>query len=384
MDHEPKTTSPFLVTGKGPLSSKALSTLRIMAFLDSRHIHKDLFEHLRQSFLVKNEELLFDFPITAMAQNEACAELIAASLIQLNKEDKALSMRAEIQTSVLADMQPAGLIPPLFNAMVQILTGVWPQMICVPNRTVNEGELAVATAQGTNIEAYLKTRYLESQTSVLQEYEKYAKVNLWGRREELVAHVARLEHIFYHLDMVKVCATKTFAMLLAESAWYAIPSAQNWSKEPAKLSRYYLERYRCHDAEAKIKAALGVCKLVPAMSTLHVASIRRVYAAITLEGGRADEAVVYVVRQVVELAIVHTEQGETLRKSGLLDRAPDAVALTPWGLEVPAGRFVVLPFRSICSFGWKLYLIAHDEEDPLIRAVSVPSETLLLDGFERP
>ena len=53
-----------------------------------------------------------------------------------------------------------------------------------------------------------------------------------------------------------------------------------------------------------------------------------------------------------------------MQKSGLLDRAPDAVALTPWGLEIPPGYFLVLPFRSVCSFGWKLYLSAQDEKDP--------------------
>lgn len=226
--------SPFLATGKGPVSSKALSTLRIMAFLDSRHIHEDLFEHLRQFFLAQNKELRFNFPTTTMAQNEACAELITASLIQLNEDDKALSMMVKIQTSVLAEMQPAGLIPPIFNTMVQILTGLWPQMICVPDRRVSQGELAVATAQGTDIEAYLKNRYSEGQTPPLQEYVNYTKVNLWGRREELVAHVARLEHIFYHLDdhMVTVCATITFAMLLAESAWYVISTAHDGLRNP--------------------------------------------------------------------------------------------------------------------------------------------------------
>lgn len=101
------------------------------------------------------------------------------------------------------------------------------------------------------------------------------------------------------------------------------------------------------------------------MSTLHLASIRRVHAAIALERGRADEAEVYVNRQIVQLNLLHTEQGEALRKSGLLDRAPDAVALTPWGLEVPPGPFLVLPFRSVCSLGWKLYLNADDEKDPM-------------------
>ena len=229
MDYEPKTTSPFLATGKGPLSFKALSTLRVMAFLDFRHIPNHLFEHLKQFFLAKNQELQFNFPTTTMSFNEAYTELVAASLIQHNKEDNGLSMRAEIQTSVLADMQLAGLIPPLFNAVVQILTGLWPPMICVPDRRVNQGELAVATAQEIDIEAYLKTRYTKGQIPVLQEYKQYARVNLWGRREELVAHIARLEHVFYHLDddMVKLCATLTFAMLLAESAWYVISSAHD-------------------------------------------------------------------------------------------------------------------------------------------------------------
>lgn len=131
MDHEPEEMayqpdirSPFLGNGKETLSLEALSTLRVMAFLDPRNLYKNLFEPLRQLFLVKNEELMFNFPTTAAAHNKACAELVEVSLIQLNKEDKALSMRLETQTSVLADMQPTGLISPLFNAMVKALIGL--------------------------------------------------------------------------------------------------------------------------------------------------------------------------------------------------------------------------------------------------------------------
>ena len=207
MDYQPEIISPFIATLKGPLSSQALSTLRVMAFLDSKHLHKNIFEPTRDLFLAKNEELKFNFPTTDAAHNEACAELMAASLIQLNEEDKALSMRPEIQTSVLADMQPTGLIPQLVNAMVKILTGLWPRMMTVPDRTVDQEEFRLATAPGTDFEAYLKTRYSNGRIPVLQEYVEYTRINVWGRRDELVAHVARLEHIFYHLDddMVEVC-----------------------------------------------------------------------------------------------------------------------------------------------------------------------------------
>lgn len=366
MDYRPDVKSPFLATLKGALSPQALSTLRVMAFLYFKHLHKNIFGSLRHLFLAKNEELMFNFPTTDVAYNEACAELMAASLIQLNEEDKAFSMRPEIQTSVLADMQPTGLIAPLFNAMVKVLTGLWPRMISVPDRTVNQEEFTLATTPGTDFEAYLKTRYSEGRIPVLQEYVEYARVNVWGRRDELVAHVARLEHIFYHLDddMVEVCATVTFAMLLAEAAWYVISSAHDGQGDALTPSRYYLERSKCEDAEAKIQAAFGVCGLARAKSSLHHASIRRVHAAIALERGRADEAAQFVNLQLEQLDLHYTEQGEALKKSGLLDRAPDAVAQTPWGLEVPPGYFLVLPFRSVCSFGWKLYLSAQDEKDP--------------------
>lgn len=224
LDYEPGKMSPFLATGKESLSLEALSTLRVTAFLDPKHIHQCLFDPLRQLFAAKNEELMFNFPTTVAAHTEACAELVKASLLLLSEEDNTYSMSPEIQSSVLADMQSTGLMSPLFNATVKILTVLWPQMICIPDRTVDQEEFAAATAPGTDYEAYLRNRYSECRMPYLQEYVQYARVNVWGRRDELVAHVARLEHIFYHLneDMVEVCATITFAQLLAEASWYAI------------------------------------------------------------------------------------------------------------------------------------------------------------------
>lgn len=109
-------------------------------------------------------------------------------------------------------------------------------MICIPDRTVNQEEFTVATVPGIDFEAYLKSRYLEGQIPVLQEYVQYARVNVWGRRDELVAHITRLEHLFYHLDedMVEVCATITFAILLAEAAWCVIPKSLRFSRKIAK------------------------------------------------------------------------------------------------------------------------------------------------------
>lgn len=227
MDHAPEEMSLFLASGKETLSPEALSTLRVMAFLDPQHFLKDIFEGHRLLFKAKNEELMFHFPTTAAAHTEACAELVEASLVQLSEEDMELSMRPEIQTSVLADLHKTGLISPLFNATVKTLTGLWPQMVCVPDRTVDPVEFAVATAPGTDYEEYLKTRHSAGQTSQFQEYVQYARVNIWGQRDELVHHIARLEHIFYQSDddMVEVCATNTFAQLLTEAAWYAHPKA---------------------------------------------------------------------------------------------------------------------------------------------------------------
>lgn len=102
-----------------------------------------------------------------------------------------------------------------------------------------------------------------------------------------------------------------------------------------------------------------------AKSSLHHASIYRVHAAIALERRRLEEAAQYVNLQMTHLELHWRTEGYALEKSGLLDRAPDGVALSPWGLDVPPGNFVVLPFRSICSFGWKLYLHAQDENDPM-------------------
>ncbi len=221
MDYEPQIVSHFLATVKETLSPEALSTLRVMAFLDPRYLQKGLFKHLKQLFATENEELMFYFPTTMAAHTKACTELVKASLIQWNEDDERFSMTSEIQTSVLADTQPTGLISPLFNAIVKLLTGLWPQMICVPDRTVEQEGFAAATAPGTDDEVYLKPRYSEGGMTQLQEYIQYARVNVWGGRDELVRHIARLEHIFYQLDddMVEVCATITFAMILAEASW---------------------------------------------------------------------------------------------------------------------------------------------------------------------
>ena len=218
MDYEPEIISPFLAIGKKALSPEALSTLRIMAFLDPKHLQKGLFEPLRQLFAMKNEELTFNFPTTAAAHTEACAELVNASLIQLSEEDGTFCMTPEIQTRVLADLQPTGLIPPLFNAMVKVLTELWPQIICVPDGTLDQKDFTAVTVPGTDYEVYL------SQTPQLLEYVQYARVNVWDQRDELVHCIARLEQIFYHFDdnMVELCATITFAMLLTEASWCAI------------------------------------------------------------------------------------------------------------------------------------------------------------------
>lgn len=129
------------------------------------------------------------------------------------------------------------------------------------------------------------------------------------------------------------------------------------------LSRYYFERSRYYDAEIKIESALGVYELGRARSSLHHASIYRVRAAIALESGKFDEAAKYVNNQVELLGLHHTPQGDVLKESGLLDRRPDAISPPSQVHDVHPGVFVVLPFRSICSFGHKLYFSASDVKD---------------------
>ena len=223
MDYVPEENSAF-TTDKETLSPAALSVIRVMAFLDSHYVHKSLSEPLRRLFKKKNEELIFDFPTTGADHREAFAELVEASLLHFGKNDKTYAMRPETQTSVLADMQITGLIPPLFNVVVTILAGLWPEMVCIPDRKVTNSEFKAATVPGIDYEAYLKKRYSESRLPPFKEYSEYAAHNVWGRRDELVPHVARLEQIFFHFDddMVDVCATIPFAMLLTEAAWCAM------------------------------------------------------------------------------------------------------------------------------------------------------------------
>ncbi len=103
MDYAPGETSVFFATHKESLSSTALSTLRVLAFLNCKRIHNSLFQPLGGLFTAKNEELKFNFPTSAVDQKEACAELVNASLIQITKDKKAFTMRPEIQTTVLVD-----------------------------------------------------------------------------------------------------------------------------------------------------------------------------------------------------------------------------------------------------------------------------------------
>ena len=223
MDDLPGKMSYF-ATRKETLSPESLSALRIMAFLNPERIHDSLFEPLRRMFAVKMEELEFNFPTTAAAHMEACAELAEASLLQFSKNDNAYALRPKIQRSVLADTQTAGLIAPLFNGTVKVLYGLWQPMICVPDRTVDEGGYKEATASGTSYETYLKKRYTENRLPPFEEYLQYANHNVWGRRDELVPHITRLEYILYHFndDLIEVCATVEFAMLLAEASWCAL------------------------------------------------------------------------------------------------------------------------------------------------------------------
>ena len=134
-----------------------------------------------------------------------------------------------------------------------------------------------------------------------------------------------------------------------------------------RASRYYFERSRFDDAQSKIQAALGVHEMTRWKSSIHYASIYRIYAAIAMECRKEGEAAMYAGWQLQQLDLQWTEQGEVLRKSGLLDKGPDAVAVSPWGFDIPPGDFVMLPFRSVFSFGWKFYLCADDERDPMYR-----------------
>ena len=224
MDYMPEEISHFLATRKDTLSPESLSTLRVMAFLNPECIHNDLLEPLRRMFTPKNKELKFDFPTTAAAHMEACAELAEASLLQFDEKDKAYTMKPETQMSVLADTHTAGLIAPLFNGTVKVLSGLWQPMVCVPDRTEDQGGYKEATTPGTSYETYLKKRFTDNRLPPFQEFLEYANHNVWGRRDELVLHVTRLEHIFYHFNdgLIEVCATVEFVMLLAEASWCAL------------------------------------------------------------------------------------------------------------------------------------------------------------------
>ena len=70
---------------------------------------------------------------------------------------------------VLGDWYTTGVISPLFNAAVKMLSGLWLQMKCVPDRTVHQEESTAAAAPGTDYGVRLKKRQSESQMPPLQE-----------------------------------------------------------------------------------------------------------------------------------------------------------------------------------------------------------------------
>ena len=223
LDHKPEARSPFPGNSNGKLSPEALSLVRVVALLDSFHIHTYILESLREMFTAR-PDLMIDFPTTAAAHTQACAELFKSGLIEMSDQEKAFSMRPNVQTSVLVDMYTSGLMSTLFNATVAALTMLWPWMVCVPDRTIDPEEFAMATAPGTTYEAFLRNRHHVNKTPHSEEFALYATHNIWGRRDELVFHILSLERVFCHLcgDTLEECATLTFAQLLAEASWYAI------------------------------------------------------------------------------------------------------------------------------------------------------------------
>ena len=220
MNHTRGEMSPSLASLKDTLSSKALSTLRVMAFLDSKRVESSLFDPLRQWFAVNNKELNLDFPSTATLHKEACAELMEASLLQYDTNHDAYGMKSKVEDEVAADVEKAGLISAVFNGNVNVLCKTWPNMIRVPQLLVSNDELKVATASGTNNEEHLEKRYSDSQLPPLEEF-THAKRNYWARRSELIHHITKLHEMFYLLNTAtrRIC-TIPFAMLLAEASWY--------------------------------------------------------------------------------------------------------------------------------------------------------------------
>ena len=223
LDYQPEASSPFLKDSNGKISPEALSLVRVVALLDSNHIHSYIFESLRAMF-ADRPDLTLEFPTTPAAHTQASAELFRSGLIEMSDREKAFSMRPNIQTSVLVDMYTSGVMSTLFNGTVAALTMLWPWMVCVPDRTIDPEEFAMATAPGTTYEGFLRNRHRVNKTPHSEEFALYATHNIWGRRDELVFHILSLERVFCHLcgDTLDECATLTFAQLLAEASWYAI------------------------------------------------------------------------------------------------------------------------------------------------------------------
>ena len=68
---------------------------------------------------------------TGPTHTKSSADIVEVALVQPSEEDKALSIRPGVPTSVLANTQQIDLTSSLFIASVTLLTGLWLQMICV-------------------------------------------------------------------------------------------------------------------------------------------------------------------------------------------------------------------------------------------------------------
>ena len=68
---------------------------------------------------------------TGPTHTKISADIVEVALVQPSEEDKALSIRPGVPTSVLANTQQIDLTSSLFIASVTLLTGLWLQMICV-------------------------------------------------------------------------------------------------------------------------------------------------------------------------------------------------------------------------------------------------------------
>ena len=181
--------------GFATLSPPTRSLLRAMAMFDPTDIRERylasicrLYVDSRKTAQWQNEVFLLDFPVEEDACQHAIDELLGEGYIQPHDNGLGYFLEYEVRALQLDQLSnDRRTFDAAFRTAVWALFDLWPFMT-----DGNEPD-----------------------------YAKYAEYNLWGRRDELVIHVAGLERLFTGAEkkLKEDCCGQRYIRLLTEAAW---------------------------------------------------------------------------------------------------------------------------------------------------------------------